>query len=105
MKAVDLPENPSIQHMLDWIGGTYKMGLSALARMFQTNKSTVHYWMKTGNISFRKLQKVRKSFYYLNNSVDPHSNERKCSKCEIWLPVSQFRYGKTMCRTCEYKSR
>lgn len=98
-----LPDNPSVEYMLTWIMDKYSMSLAAIARMFQTNKSTVHYWLKTGNISFRNLVKLRRSFYYLNNTTDPHQNERLCSKCEEWLPVSRFREGKAMCRSCEYK--
>ncbi|MCF7937656.1 MAG: hypothetical protein K9L68_03560 [Spirochaetales bacterium] len=99
------PNEPDNLYMLTWIMQRYRMSLASLARMFQTNKSTVHYWLKSGNMSFRNEKKLRSSFFYLNNTKDPHQNKRLCSSCRRWLDLDRFRYGKSMCRSCEYKRR
>ena len=61
------------QTMLKWISRTYDMSPSALARMFQRNRSTVNVWLKEGRISERNGSKIRSAFYYLNNEPDPHN--------------------------------
>jgi hypothetical protein len=96
-----LPENPSVGEMIGWIATRYRMSKADLARMFQTTQSTIHYWIKSGKISYKNLRKVRASFYYLNNSRDPHADERRCEGCGLWQAVSRFREGKAICRSCE----
>jgi hypothetical protein len=98
-----LPDDPSVGEMIEWIATRYRMNNADLARMFQTTQSTIHYWSKTGKISYKNLRKVRSSYYYLHNSRDPHAEERKCQECGRWMPVSQFRTGKAICRSCENK--
>ena len=66
----------SPQSMLKWISRTYNMSPSALARMFQRNRSTVNVWLKEGRISERNGTKIRSAFYYLNNIPDPHDPRR-----------------------------
>ncbi len=66
----------SPQSMLKWISRTYNMSPSALARMFQRNRSTVNVWLKEGRISERNGTKIRSAFYYLNNVPDPHDPRR-----------------------------
>jgi hypothetical protein len=66
----------SPQSMLKWISRTYDMTPSALARMFQRNRSTVNVWLKEGRISERNGTKIRSAFYYLNNIPDPHDPRR-----------------------------
>ena len=63
----------SPQTMLKWISRTYDMSPSALARMFQRNRSTVSVWLKEGRISPHGSSKIRSAFYYLNNAPDPHN--------------------------------
>src|SRR5512137_3001081 len=89
--------------MVRWIASKYRMSKADLARMYQTTQSTVHYWLKTGKVSYKNLRKVRASYYYLNNTRDPHGDERKCEDCGRWQPVAQFRSGKAICRSCENK--
>lgn len=103
MASEKLPEDPSVSEMINWIAARYKMSMADLSRMFQTTQSTIHYWIKTNRISYKNLKKVRASFYYLNNSKDPHADERKCEQCRRWLPISQYRNGKAICRSCENK--
>jgi hypothetical protein len=101
MGAPELPEDPSIAEMIRWISDRYDMTKADLARMFQTTQSTIHYWMRTCRISYRNLKKVRSSYYYLHNTRDPHSEDRKCHDCGIWQSLSRFRDGKAICRDCE----
>ncbi len=96
-----LPEEPSVGEMIGWIASRFGMSKADLARMYQTTQSTIHYWMKSGKISYKNLRKVRASYYYLNNSRDPHADERRCEGCERWQPVGLFREGKAICRSCE----
>ena len=63
----------SPQSMLKWIGRTYDMSPSALARMFQRNARTVTVWLKEGRISPENGTKIRSAFYYLNNKLDPQN--------------------------------
>jgi hypothetical protein len=98
-----LPDDPSVAEMIEWVATRYRMNNADLARMFQTTQSTIHYWNKTNKISYKNLRKVRASFYYLHNIRDPHAEERKCQACGRWMPVSQFRTGKAICRSCENK--
>jgi hypothetical protein len=63
----------SPQSMLRWIGKTYDMSPSALARMFQRNARTVTVWLKEGRISPENGTKIRSAFYYLNNKPDPQN--------------------------------
>ena len=63
----------SPQSMLKWIGKTYDMSPSALARMFQRNARTVTVWLKEGRISPQNGTKIRSAFYYLNNQPDPQN--------------------------------
>ncbi|MGA2977367.1 MAG: hypothetical protein ABSF77_18835 [Spirochaetia bacterium] len=67
-------KNP--QSMLRWISRTYDMSPAALARMFQRNSRTINVWLKEGRISEKNGTKIRSSFYYLNNSPDPHDPNR-----------------------------
>jgi hypothetical protein len=97
----DLPENPSITEMLTWIMSNYDMTKSGLARMFQKTQSTIHHWLRTGQISHKNLMKVRSSFFFLHDARDPHANERQCERCAKWLPLSEFREGKAICHSCE----
>lgn len=103
MPSEKLPDDPSVAQMIGWIAARYRMNNAALARMFQTTQSTINYWIKTNRISYKNLRKVRSSFYYLHNTRDPHADERKCQECGNWMPVSQFRTGKAICRSCENK--
>jgi hypothetical protein len=64
----------SPQSMLKWISRTYDMSPSALARMFQRNRRTIHVWLKEGRISPKNGSKIRSSFYYLNNAKDPRGD-------------------------------
>jgi replication initiation and membrane attachment protein DnaB len=98
-----LPDDPSVVEMIGWIATRYRLSMADLARMYQTTQSTIHYWIKTDRISYKNLRKVRASFYYLNNSRDPHADERKCEGCGRWQPVARFREGKAICRSCENK--
>jgi hypothetical protein len=66
----------SPQSMLKWISRTYDMSPSALARMFQRNRTTVNVWLKEGRISERNGTKIRSAYYYLNNVPDPHDRRR-----------------------------
>jgi hypothetical protein len=66
----------SPQSMLKWIGKTYDMSPSALARMFQRNARTVTVWLKEGRISPENGTKIRSAFYYLNNKPDPQNPRR-----------------------------
>jgi len=66
----------SPQSMLKWIGTTYAMSPSALARMFQRNARTVTVWLKEGHISTKNGTKIRSAFYYLNNMPDPQNPHR-----------------------------
>ena len=97
----DSPENPSVKDMLEWIMATHAMTKSSLARMFQKTQSTIHHWLRTGQISHRNLMRVRASYFFLHDSRDPHTNERKCEKCGKWLPTREFRQGKAICHACE----
>jgi len=63
----------SLQSMLKWIGKTYDMSPSALARMFQRNARTVTVWLKEGRITPANGTKIRSAFYYLNNKPDPQN--------------------------------
>ena len=63
----------SPQSMLKWIGRTYDMSPSALARMFQRNARTVTVWLKEGRITPANGTKIRSAFYYLNNKPDPQN--------------------------------
>ncbi len=96
-----LPEDPPVGEMIGWIASRFRMSKADLARMYQTTQSTIHYWMKSGNISYKNLRKVRASYYYLHNSRDPHADERRCEGCGSWLPIGRFREGKAICRSCE----
>jgi hypothetical protein len=71
----------SPQAMLQWIGVTYHMSPSALARMFQRNVRTVNVWLKEGRISEKNGTKIRSAFYYLNNAPDPHDPRRSGIDC------------------------
>ncbi len=97
----ELPEDPSVREMLEWLMSTWGMTKSDLARMFQRTQSTIHHWLTTGQVSHRNLMKIRSSFYFLHDSRDPHSNERKCERCGKWLPLGEFRRGKAICHSCE----
>ena len=66
----------SPQSMLMWIGRTFDMSPSALARMFQRNARTVTVWLKEGRISPENGTKIRSAFYYLNNKPDPRNPRR-----------------------------
>ncbi len=90
----ELPEDPSVREMLEWLMSTWGMTKSDLARMFQRTQSTIHHWLTTGQVSHRNLMKIRSSFYFLHDSRDPHSNERKCERCGKWLPQGEFRRGR-----------
>ena len=103
MSQDNLPDDPNLQYMLKWIADKYSMKKSQLARMFQTTPSTIHYWFSNGKVSYKNYKKIRTSFYYLNNAKDPHAGERKCTYCHKWLPISNFRPGKSICKTCEKK--
>jgi hypothetical protein len=98
-----LSDDPTVAEMIGWIATRYRLSKADLARMFQTTQSTIHYWTKTDKISYKNLRKVRASFYYLHNRRDPHADERNCLECGRWIPVSQFRGGKAICRSCENK--
>ena len=99
--SAKLPEDPPVGEMIGWIASRYHMSKADLARMYQTTQSTIHYWIKSGKISYKNLRKVRASYYYLNNSRDPHTDERRCESCGRWQPVGSFREGKAICRSCE----
>jgi hypothetical protein len=101
MDSGQLPDDPTVADMLGWISGRYRMRKADLARMFQTTQSTIHYWARTGRISYRNLKKLRSAFYYLHNTRDPHAEERKCQECARWRPLAQYRDGKAICRSCE----
>ena len=101
MSKDNLPDDPSLQYMLKWISAKYNMKKSQLARMYQTTPSTIHYWLTTGKVSYKNYKKIRASFYYLNNTKDPHAGMRKCTLCRKWLPLSDFRSGKSICKSCE----
>jgi hypothetical protein len=103
MNADNLPADPTVATMLKYIASSYNMNSADLSRMFQTTQSTIHYWFKNGRISHKNLMKVRASFYYLNNTADPHVRQRKCTSCGKWLPLARFREGKALCRDCEKK--
>ena len=96
-------ENPSVPQMINWISDRYNMNKTALARMFQTTQATIHYWQKTGKISYKNLMKLRRSYYYLHNTTDPHAGQRYCRCCRKWHPLAKFREGKAVCRACENK--
>lgn len=95
-----LPDDPSVQTMLQWIATTYHMPPASLARMFERSESTIHSWMKDGRISHENLMKVRSSFYHLHNTKDPHFMERKCERCGHWRPSAEYRGPKTACASC-----
>jgi hypothetical protein len=99
--TIKLPEDPAVGEMIGWIASRYHMSKADLARMYQTTQSTIHYWIKSGKISYKNLRKVRASYYYLNNSRDPHADERRCEDCGSWQPIGRFREGKAICRSCE----
>lgn len=93
------------QEMVKWIKDEFDMSLSRLAWMFQTSKSTVHYWLYDGKMTHKHESKIRKSFFYLHSKMDPHFGQRHCYFCNEWQPESNFRKGKAVCRQCEYKKR
>ncbi len=97
----DLPDDVPLKEMLAWIMSTHDMTKSDLARMFQKTQSTIHHWLRTGQISHKNLMRIRSSYYFLNDARDPHVNERKCEKCGKWLPGAEFRSGKAICHSCE----
>jgi len=101
MGDAELPDDPSVAEMIGWIAERYRMTKADLARMFQTTQSTIHYWVRTGRISYRNLRKLRASYYYLHNTRDPHMDERKCQECRQWRSIARFRDGKAICRECE----
>ncbi len=101
--SVLLPDDSSISDMLEWIASKYHMSRSDLARMFQTEPSTIYHWLKNGKVSHKNYMKIRDSYYYLHNSKDPHANERKCLDCKKWLHMEVFRKNKAICRRCENK--
>lgn len=90
-----------VPEMLSWIAARYQMSTGALARMFQTSPSTIRTWLKNGNITWHNYRKIRASYFYLNNSKDPHASQRKCQDCQKWLAPEAFRNGKSICRNCE----
>ncbi len=90
----ELPEDPPVREMLEWMMSTWGMTKSDLARMFQRTQSTIHHWLNTGQVSHRNLMKIRSSYYFLHDARDPHANERKCERCGKWLPQKEFRAGK-----------
>jgi len=92
-----------VQEMLKYFIDTYKASYQTLARMYQTNKSTIHYWITTGKISYRNLAKVRKSYFFFQNAADPHKGQRQCTRCGEWKSLESFRVGKTYCKRCEYR--
>ena len=97
----ELSDDLPVSTMIRWIADKYNMSKADLSRMFQTTQSTIHYWLKTGRISYKNLKKLRASYYYLHNTRDPHADERKCEQCSSWRPASHFREGKAICRSCE----
>ena len=101
MGAAELSDDPGVAEMIQWIADRYDMNKADLARMFQTTQSTIHYWIRTGRISYRNLRKLRSSYYYLHNTRDPHGDERKCEECGQWRRLPRFRVGKAICRECE----
>jgi hypothetical protein len=66
----------SPQSMLKWIGRSYGMSPSALARMFQRNARTVSVWLKEGRLSAGNGTKIRSACYYQNNRPDPRNPQR-----------------------------
>jgi hypothetical protein len=100
MPEETLQDDPSVESMLRWIAATYHMPDASLARMFERSQSTIRSWMTEGRISHENLMKVRASFYHLHNARDPHSLERKCSRCGHWRPAAQFKSAKAVCSTC-----
>lgn len=98
-----LPKDSSVPDMLEWIASKYNMNKADLARMFQTTPPTIYHWLKNGRVSHKNFMKIRASYYYLHNSKDPHTNERKCLDCKKWLALAGFRKGKAICRNCENK--
>jgi hypothetical protein len=97
----ELPEDPPVRDMLQWMMSTWEMSKSDLARMFQRTQSTIHHWLNTGQVSHRNLMKIRSSYFFLHDEKDPHANERKCERCGLWLPQKEFRDGKAICHACE----
>jgi hypothetical protein len=97
----DLPDDVPLREMLEWIMSRHDMTKSDLARMFQKTQSTIHHWLRTGQVSHRNLMRIRSSYYFLNDGRDPHANERKCGKCGCWLATTEFRQGKAICHSCE----
>jgi hypothetical protein len=97
----ELQEDPPIREMLDWMMTPRDMTKSDLARMFQRTQSTIHHWLNTGQVSHRNLMKIRSAFFFLHDSRDPHTNERKCERCGKWLSQKEFRLGKAICHSCE----
>jgi hypothetical protein len=66
----------SPQSMLKWIGRTYDMSPSALARMFQRNSRTITVWLKEGRVSPKNGTRIRSAFSYLKAVPDPHDPSR-----------------------------
>ncbi len=64
----ELPEDPPVREMLDWMMSTWGMTKSDLARMFQRTQSTIHHWLNTGQVSHRNLMKIRSSYYFLHDA-------------------------------------
>ena len=97
----ELPEDPPVREMLEWIMSAWGMTKSDLARMFQRTQSTIHHWLNTGQVSHKNLMKIRSSYFFLHDMRDPHANERKCERCGKWLSQREFRRGKAICHACE----
>jgi hypothetical protein len=90
MRAKTLPADPTVQFMITWVAESFSMTPKELAVMFQTSPATIARWSKEGSISDTDYAKLRRSFYFLNNTADPHVNERKCSSCRKWKPMDDF---------------
>ena len=93
-----LPENPEPRFILTWLTESYSMDISALAWMFQTSADSIRSWMKGETVSHKNLMKLRKSYYFLNGTVDPHAGERRCMICDSWRPSSDFK--NSLCSSC-----
>jgi len=93
-----LPENPQPEFILKWLERSFAMDVSSLAWMFQTSSDSIRAWMKGKRVSHENLMKLRKSYYFLNGTVDPHSGERMCDSCGAWKTAGAIKNG--LCPDC-----
>jgi len=93
-----LPENPQPDFILKWLERSFSMDVGSLAWMFQTSTYSIRAWMKGRRVSHDNLMKLRKSYFFLNGTIDPHAGDRICDSCGAWKPAREIKNG--LCSDC-----